>query len=55
MSRIPWTARMTNERVLELARVQQEMVATIRVRTLRFLGHVLQGDELERDVLLRRV
>ena len=32
MQRIPWTARASNEEVLEMAGVQRDMMATIRVR-----------------------
>ena len=55
MQRIPWTAKVTNERVLEMAGTQREVMATIRVRQLKFLGHILRHESLEKDVLLGRI
>ena len=55
MLRIPWTARMTNERVMELAGVRRELVAEVRKRQLKFLGHVLRHDCLEKDVFLGKI
>ena len=55
MLRIPWTARVTNERVLEMAGVPHEMLAVIRVRQLGFVGHILRHEGLKKDVLLGRI
>ena len=52
MLRIPWTARVTNERVLEMAGVQRE---TVRKRQLSFLGHLIRENSLEGQVLCGRV
>ena len=49
MLRVPWTARRTNEEVLQMAGVKKELKTQIRKRQFGFLGHVLRGRELERD------
>ena len=55
MLRIPWTARMTNERVMELAGVRRELMAEVRKRQLKVLGHILRHDALEKDVFLGKI
>lgn len=52
MLRVPWTARRTNAEVLRMAGTSRKLVTTIRQRQLRYLGHVLRGDNLEKDCLL---
>ena len=52
MLRIPWTARRTNEEVLQMAGVEREMMNFIRKRQLGFLGHILRGSGMERNCLL---
>ena len=52
MLRIPWTARRTNQQVLQMARTSRSLLTTIRQRQLRYLGHVLRGSSLEKDCLL---
>ena len=54
MLRIPWTARMTNTQVLRMAGTSRKLMTTVRQRQLRYLGHVLRGDSLEKDCLLGR-
>lgn len=55
MMRIPWTARMTNGRVMEVAGVKRELLGSIRARQLEFLGHLLRHDGLEKHVLLGKI
>ena len=38
MLRIPWTAIVTNERVLEMAGVQRELITTVRKKTTIISG-----------------
>ena len=52
MQRIPWTARVTNVRVMEMAGVRRELLGTVRKRQLKFLGHLLRHDCLEKTVFL---
>ena len=55
MMRIPWTARVTNERVMEMAGVGRELMGAVRGRQLSFLGHLLRHDCLEKDAILGRI
>ncbi|GFO04149.1 endonuclease-reverse transcriptase [Plakobranchus ocellatus] len=47
MLRIPWTAKKTNERVLNKANKRRSLVRTIRKRPATFLGHVMRRGKLE--------
>ncbi|GFO31937.1 pogo transposable element with znf domain [Plakobranchus ocellatus] len=42
MLRIPWTAKKTNERVLNEANKRRSLVRTIRKRQATFLGHMIE-------------
>ncbi|GFO17397.1 hypothetical protein PoB_004390200 [Plakobranchus ocellatus] len=42
MLRIPWTAKKTNERVLNEANKRRSLVRTIRKRQATFLGHMMR-------------
>ncbi|GFO33274.1 hypothetical protein PoB_005977900 [Plakobranchus ocellatus] len=44
---IPWTAKKTNERVLNEANKRRSLVRTIRKRQATFLGHVMRRGKLE--------
>ena len=55
MLRISWVARVTNEEVLRRAGVGRELMGTIRERQLKFLGHVIREDDLEKTVLMGRI
>ncbi|GFN84639.1 craniofacial development protein 2-like protein [Plakobranchus ocellatus] len=44
---IPWTAKKTNERVLNEANKKRSLVRTIRKRQATFLGHVMRRGKLE--------
>ncbi|GFO00325.1 endonuclease-reverse transcriptase [Plakobranchus ocellatus] len=47
MLRIPWTAKKTNERVLNEANKRRSLVRTIRKSQATFLGHVMRRGKLE--------
>ena len=47
MLRIPWTAHITNQRILELTNTKRSLITTIRKRQLNFLGHVLRRHKYE--------
>ncbi|GFN77760.1 RNA-directed DNA polymerase from mobile element jockey [Plakobranchus ocellatus] len=47
MLRIPWTAKKTNERVLNEANKRRSLVRTIRKCQATFLGHVMRRGKLE--------
>ncbi|GFO11600.1 RNA-directed DNA polymerase from mobile element jockey [Plakobranchus ocellatus] len=47
MLRIPWTAKKTNERVLNEANKRRSLVRTIGKYQATFLGHVMRRGKLE--------
>ncbi|GFO26498.1 endonuclease-reverse transcriptase [Plakobranchus ocellatus] len=47
MLRIPWTAKKTNERVLNEANKSRSLVRTIKKRQATFLDHVMRRRKLE--------
>ena len=55
MMRIPWTARVTNKRVMEMAGVRRELMGVVRKRQLKLLGRLLRHDCLEKDVFLWKI
>ena len=55
MMRIPWTARKTNQEVLNLANTTRELLHKIRKRQLNFLGHIIRRQSIEHLALTGRV
>ena len=53
--KIPWTARKTNDEVLQMARGYKELLTVIRRMQISFIGHILRGSGLERECLLRMI
>jgi hypothetical protein len=51
--RVPWTAKKTNEWVLEKAGTKRELLATVKWRKLAYCGHVMRkhGDSLEKQIM----
>ena len=47
MLKLSWTERKTNEEVLQMASAERNIIATIRSRQMKFLGHVMRRGELE--------
>ncbi len=53
MLRIPWIAKMSNEKVLEEAQTGKNLLHSVKKRKLQYFGHVVrQSDSLERDIIL---
>lgn len=44
MMRISWTEHITNEEVLRRMNKQKEIVNTIKIRKLQYLGHIMRND-----------
>jgi hypothetical protein len=42
--KIPWTARITNEEVLRRMKNDTELVNTIKIRKLQYLGHITRNE-----------
>ena len=55
MMKIPWTARMTNVAVLQTAGYQRKMLATIKRRQMKFLGHVYRKGSIENLALTGKI
>jgi len=51
--RVLWTAKKTNEWVLNKARVNRELLDTVKVRKLAYYGHTMrkQGSCLEKEIM----
>ena len=55
MLRAPWTARRTNERVLELTGVKRKLLRVVSTRQLQFLGHLQRRNGLQKEALFGRI
>lgn len=42
--KIPWTARITNAEVLRIMKKDTEIVNTIKIRKLQYLGHIMRNE-----------
>ena len=51
MEKISWTEKMTNEAVLKIVGEKQRMVEVIIQRKKNWIGHVVRGDGLLREVI----
>jgi len=51
--RVSWTAKRTNERVLNKAGVNRELLNTVKARKLAYYGHTMrkQGNCLEKEMM----
>jgi hypothetical protein len=45
MLKIPWTARMKNSEVLEMAKTESMVPETIKSRKIKYFGHVIRGEK----------
>ena len=52
MLRISWTERVTNVRVLEMVKPKERLLTTITRSKLRFFGHIMRADGMERAIML---
>ena len=48
MMKIPWTARLTNEEVLNLVGEDRQLLRTVRKRQFDFFGHVMRRNGMEK-------
>src|SRR5215469_2634837 len=49
--RVSWIERISNEIILERMNSSREIMKQIRQKQLRFLGHILRKQKLERRIL----
>src|SRR5437899_1114176 len=55
MEKISWKDRISNEVVLGRVGVERELITTLRSRKKRWIGHVLIGDGLLKEVIEGRM
>ena len=55
MSRIPWTARITNEEVLRRAGAKRTLMNEITKRQMKWVGHVIRAKEIEHECLMGKI
>ena len=55
MNRISWKQMKTNEKVLSSCKCQQSLLKTIRMRQLKFLGHIVRKQGLENLALMGKI
>ena len=53
--RIPYTAHMTNKRVLELAKTNRSPKLEIKQRKIRYFGHIIIADKTHKALLTGKV
>uniref|UniRef100_H3AYE5 Endonuclease-reverse transcriptase n=1 Tax=Latimeria chalumnae TaxID=7897 RepID=H3AYE5_LATCH len=53
--KIPWTAKLTNEEVLQRAHETRNLLTSVTSRKLRHFRHMMRRECLEKDVILGRV
>ena len=55
MERISWTDKITNEEVLRRVGEKRSMLETIVRRKKNWIGHIMRGDELMKEVMERKM
>ena len=55
MEIIRWTEHKTNEEVLKKATEKESLMLIIRTRKKNWIGHILRGDSLQREIMEGRM
>ena len=55
MERISWTEHVSNEEVLQRVEEERAIMATIKMRQKKWIGHILRGESLLRMIIEGRV
>ena len=55
LKKVSWKDKITNEAVLEMVEERKSLINTIQNRQRNWIGHVLRGDSLLRDVIEGRM
>src|SRR6218665_940324 len=50
MEEISWTEHISNEKVLTLVE-ERYLLTTIRTRQWNWMGHIMRGDSLQREII----
>ena len=51
MLKISWKSKISNERVLLMAKTRREIIRIVKVRKLSYFGHIVRQDSLQKDIL----
>jgi len=51
MENISWTEHVSNEEVLKLVEEERSLLMTIRMRQRNWMGHIMRGDLLQREII----
>jgi len=55
MEKISWTEHISNEEVLRMVGEERSILATIKKRQRNWIGHILRGDSLGREIIEGRM
>src|ERR1044071_8145793 len=55
MEKISWTYKITNEEVLDRVCIDRQLINALRNRKKSWIGHVLRGDGLLKEVIEGRM
>lgn len=55
MERVSWKEHKTNEEILKMVEEERSVIKTIRERQRKWMGHIMRGDYLLRDIIEGRM
>jgi hypothetical protein len=55
MERISWTEDKTSEKILQMVGEKRSMMGSIRSRQRKWIGHIMRGDTMLRDIIEGRI
>ena len=55
MEKINWRDKITNEQVLEIVKEKRTLIDVLRSRKKTWIGHVLRGNELLKEIIEGRI
>ena len=55
MLKVPWTAKISNEVILQQANVERSLIKDIRSRQSDFFGHITRKDQIEHTVVTGKI
>src|SRR5688572_21173200 len=55
MEKVSWTKHITNDEVLQMVDEKRSLITTIRERQKNWVGHVLRGDSLLKEIIEGRM
>ena len=53
--KVSWAERKTNDEVMRMAGYSRSLLNTIHERQLKFFGHIMRRDSLEKRVMLGKI